>query len=168
MLISCQHTLHAYAGCCKAPYFACRQRPAPETQGVFRCAAQCEYLVWVLVLLQLAGSVGGSVVRGLAGLDSWLEGNKLLPALKPLEVPEAVRDEAGELNAECREVSSRRKRLLSVAAATAAAVAATEGNPLSLCRQSCCFLSMRPHCSCWSVRHALFTRRPHCGTLQIL
>jgi len=53
---------------------------------------------------QLAGAVGGSVVRGLAGLDSWLEGNKLLPELQPLEVPEAVRDESGQLNAECKEV----------------------------------------------------------------
>ncbi len=54
--------------------------------------------------MQLAGAAGGSVVRGLSGLDSWLEDNKLLPELKPLEVPEAVRDEDGELNAECKEV----------------------------------------------------------------
>lgn len=57
--------------------------------------------------LQLAGAVSGSVVRGLAGLDNWLESNKLLPELKPLEVPKAVQDEAGELNAECREVRQR-------------------------------------------------------------
>lgn len=60
--------------------------------------------------LQLAGSVGASVVRGLAGLDSWLEGNKLLPELKPLEVPEAVQDEDGQLNAECKEVRADAKQ----------------------------------------------------------
>lgn len=41
-------------------------------------------------------------------MDSWLEGNKLLPELKPLEVPEAVQDEDGQLNAECKEVRAER------------------------------------------------------------
>lgn len=57
--------------------------------------------------LQLAGAAGGSIVRGLSGLDSWLEGNKLLPELKPREVPEAVQDEDGQLNEECQEVRDR-------------------------------------------------------------
>lgn len=59
----------------------------------------------VSCVLQLAGAAGGSVVRGLSGLDSWLEGNKLLPELKPRDVPEAVQDEDGQLNEECQEVS---------------------------------------------------------------
>jgi hypothetical protein len=54
--------------------------------------------------VQLAASVGGSVVRGLSGLDAWLEDNKVLPVLKPLEIPDDVKDESGELNAECKEV----------------------------------------------------------------
>lgn len=58
----------------------------------------------LLRCVQLAGSVGGSVVRGLSGLDAWLEGNKVLPVLKPLEIPDDVKDESGELNAECKEV----------------------------------------------------------------
>lgn len=44
------------------------------------------------------------MVRGLSGLDAWLEGNKVLPVLKPLEIPDDVKDESGELNAECKEV----------------------------------------------------------------
>lgn len=58
----------------------------------------------LLLCVQLAGSVGGRVVRGLSGLDVWLEGNKVLPVLKPLEIPDDVKDESGELNAECKEV----------------------------------------------------------------
>lgn len=44
------------------------------------------------------------MVRGLSAADSWLEGKQLLPELKPLEVPEEVRDEIGGLNGECKEV----------------------------------------------------------------
>lgn len=69
------------------------------------CAEAAEAYSPLPICLQLAASAGGSVVRGLAGLDSWLEGNKLLPELKPLEVPEAVQDEDGQMNAECKEVS---------------------------------------------------------------
>lgn len=66
--------------------------------------ALCSAWVVSMCALQLAGAAGGSIVRGLSGLDSWLEANKLLPELKPLEIPDAVRDEDGQLNAECQEV----------------------------------------------------------------
>jgi hypothetical protein len=72
----------------------CGSSPANAMRVVLLCCCDA----------QLAGTAGGSLVRGLAGLDTWLEGNKLLPELKPLEVPEAVQDENGQLNAECQEV----------------------------------------------------------------
>eukprot|EP00775_Hariotina_reticulata_P004226 gene4226-4475_t len=60
---------------------------------------------------KVAGAAGKAVVRGLSGLDSWLETNKVLPMLKPLAVPEPVQDEDGQLNQECQEIRAKLAQL---------------------------------------------------------
>ncbi|KAF8064601.1 AOX4 [Scenedesmus sp. PABB004] len=61
---------------------------------------------------KLAGAAGAAVARGLAAADVWLEKAGALPELKPLEVPQEVADEHGELSEECKEIRDKLRKLV--------------------------------------------------------
>ncbi len=57
-----------------------------------------------LLCTQAVASVGAKVVAGFASLDRQLQKAGILPELKPAKIPAEVRDESGQLAADCAEV----------------------------------------------------------------
>ena len=58
------------------------------------------------MVVQAVKSAGARVVAGFASLDRQLQKAGILPELKPVKLPEEVRDESGQLASDCAEVRS--------------------------------------------------------------
>ena len=56
------------------------------------------------VVVQAVKSAGAKVVAAFASLDRQLQKAGILPELKPVKLPAEVRDESGQLAADCAEV----------------------------------------------------------------
>ncbi|KIZ00464.1 Alternative oxidase 4, chloroplastic/chromoplastic [Monoraphidium neglectum] len=62
-------------------------------------------------LAKVLSSAGGAVVRGLGSLDSWLEGNRLLPKLERPQVDAAMAGADGGMSEECKEIRANLAQL---------------------------------------------------------